>query len=307
MDIKSLRVFLAVCGNLSFTDTAAAEHMSVSAVSRTVQRLEDELGARLFDRNRRSMRPTGAALQLHPVAESIIADWRALQHALSNAAAVWGDLRVFCSVTATHRLLSPLLAAYRDACPRVDVRLQTGDQADGVQRLRDGTTDVAVIARPDDLSDAMSFMPLTESPLRLCLPTLDCALTRQLSGKHGAALWDVLDTAPWILPERGASKVLIERWFSAQRAVSPPVYARVAGHEAIAAMISLGLGVGIVPELVVAASGVSDALRLEPVEGLLPLQVGLCTRASRLADPMISALWTVATEKPSELEMGLVI
>ncbi|MFK7831579.1 MAG: HTH-type transcriptional activator IlvY [Congregibacter sp.] len=300
MDIKSLQVFISVCATLSFTETAAALHMSISAVSRTVQRLEEELGAQLFDRDRRGIRLSNAARRLQGVAEGMVADWRGLQHALSSGTAIQGDLRVYCSVTATHRLLSPLLAAYREACPRVDVRLQTGDQADGVQRLREGATDVAVIAKPHNLPASLSFLPLTESPMRLCLPTLDCAVSRALQGKRGAALWTALDTAPWILPERGASKQLIERWWSAQRPVEPTVYARVAGHEAIAAMVSLGLGVGIVPELVVTASGVADALRLQAVKGLPVLQIGLCTRSARLSDPVISALWAVAEQSTTE-------
>jgi LysR family positive regulator for ilvC len=72
------------------------------------------------------------------------------------------------------------------------------------------------------------------------------------------------------------------------------VYARVAGHEAIAAMISLGLGVGVLPELVVAASGVANAVQGYPVTALPPMVVGLCARRSRLADPVISSLWDVA-------------
>lgn len=301
MDLKSLQVFLSVYGSLSFTETAAALHMSVSAVSRTVQRLEEELGTSLFDRDRRGMRATSAALGLQSVAEGIVADWRGFQRSLGSSAAVAGELRVFCSVTATHQLLSPLLAAYRDACPRVDVRLQTGDQADGIQRLREGATDVAVVARPKDLPDLMSFRPLDESPMRLCLPTLDCVISRELGDKQGRALLSALHSVPWVLPERGVSKQLIEAWLAAKQVETPPVYAHVAGHEAIAAMISLGLGVGILPEVVVEASGVSSALRLEALPDIPPVQIGLCTRRTRLADPVIAALWTAADESPSSV------
>lgn len=294
MDLKSLQVFLAVASNLSFTRTAEEQHMSVSAVSRCVQRLESELGAQLFDRDRRGMQMTDAALRLQRVAQGMVADWRGLQHGLGKRGAVAGDLRIFCSVTATHRLLSPLLAAYRQSCPGVDVRLQTGDQADGVEKLRAGVTDVAVLARPAELTDSLSFFPLTESALHLFVPTLDCEITRTLAGLRGAALWSALDTLPWILPERGVSQELIESWLRSQRPVFPPVYARVAGHEAIAAMVSLGLGVGVLPELVVAASGVADALRALPAKAMPPLQIGLCTRRARLADPVIAALWQTA-------------
>lgn len=292
--MKSLQIFVAVSGSLSFTRTAAELHMSVSAVSRAILRLEEELGCRLFERNRRGMSATGAAVKLRCVAERMITDWRALQHSLGDGGTLFGDLTVFCSVTATHRLLSPLLAAYRERCPGVDVRLQTGDQADGVQRVRERSSDVAMIAQPSDLPRELEFIPLTESPLRLCVPRLDCEVSQQLAGKHGDELLRALNQVPWILPERGVSKDLIEEWLSPERAITPSVYARVAGHEAIAAMASLGLGVGIVPELVVVGSGVADALELHSLVGLPSIVIGLCVRRSRLDDPVVSSLWSVA-------------
>jgi LysR family positive regulator for ilvC len=300
MDLKSLQVFLSVSGNLSFTQTASELHMSVSAVSRTIQRLEEDLGCRLFERSRRSMAPTSAAASLRTVAEKTLLDWRDLQRSLGAGATLVGDLRVFCSVTATHQLLLPLLTAYRDACPGVNVRLQTGDQADGVERVRQGAADIAVIALPEQLPDALDFLPLTESPLRLCLPSVDCAVTRTLADVPADQLLQALRDLPWILPERGVSKDAIETWLDSELGGRPSVYARVAGHEAIAAMISLGLGVGILPELVVSASGVATTLDLHAVPALDSILVGLCARKSRLDDPVVSSLWDVARRKRDE-------
>lgn len=297
MDLRSLQVFLAVHGHLSFTRTASEMHMSVSAVSRTIQRLEEELDCSLFERDRRSMRATAAAEQLRVVAEQMIASWRELQLSLSGGAAVRGKLRVFCSVTATHQLLSPLLAAYRQAYDGVEVILQTGDQADGVEQVRSGGADVAMIARPEDLHDSLSFLALTESPLMLCLPAVDCAISQRLGGLRGARFWTGLRREPWILPERGVSREMIERWLFSDAQQLPPVYARVAGHEAIAAMVALGLGVGVVPELVVAASGAAEALNLRPVPALPVMSIGLCARKSRLAEPVVAALWDVAADQ----------
>lgn len=297
MDLKSLQVFLAVSSNLSFTRTAAELHMSVSAVSRAIQRLEEELGCRLFERNRRSMVPTSAASSLRAVAEKTIVEWRDLQRRLGAGTPLVGDLRVFCSVTATHHLLLPLLSAYREACPGVNVRLQTGDQADGVERVRQGLADIAVIALPEQLADALDFLTLTESPLRLCLPSIDCAVTRALTDIPADQFLPALRHLPWILPERGVSKDATEAWLDSVLGGRPPVYARVAGHEAIAAMISLGLGVGILPELVVSASGVANTLDLKAVPALASIVVGLCTRKSRLDDPVVSSLWDVARQK----------
>lgn len=295
MDLKSLRIFLAVYSNLSFTQTAVEQHLSVSAVSRCVLRLEEELGERLFDRDRRGMTATIAARRLQIVAERMLSDWRSLQQSMSDDGGLQGELRIFCSVTATHRLLSPLLAAYREAYPRVHILLQTGDQADGIERLRRGGSDVAVIARPESLSDSYSFCPLASTRLCLCLPDVDCDLRDRLGGLSGQALWSALEDAPWVLPERGVSKDLVDRWLEARFLHPPSVYARVAGHEAIVAMVSLGLGVAILPRLVVDASELQTSLRVLSLPKDLPLfEIGLCTRQRRRFDPVIDGLWQVA-------------
>ncbi|WP_439107246.1 HTH-type transcriptional activator IlvY [Congregibacter sp.] len=297
MDLKSLHIFLSVCSNLSFTQTAAEQHLSVSAVSRSVLRLEEELGERLFDRDRRGMTATDAARRLQVVAERMLSDWRSLQQTLGSDGSLQGELRLFCSVTATHRLLSPLLAAHREAYPQVHILLQTGDQADGVERVRRGNSDVAVIARPESLGASFAFSPLASTPLCLCLPSVDCDLRDALQELSGQALWTALEEAPWVLPERGVSKDLIDRLLNRRFVRSPSIYARVAGHEAIVAMVSLGLGVAILPRLVVEASGLGENLRVIVLEEDLPrFEIGLCTRRPRLVDPVIHGLWQVARE-----------
>ena len=83
-------------------------------------------------------------------------------------------------------------------------------------------------------------------------------------------------------------------WFR-ERGIRPRIYAQVAGHEAIVAMVSLGLGVGIAPQLVIEASGMAASVRqLAVPDGLPPLTVGLCSLGQRLASPLVKSLWDVA-------------
>ncbi len=60
MDTRTLTVFLSVADTLSFSRSSALLHLSVSAVSRTVARLEEEVGQRLLERDRRRVRLTPA-------------------------------------------------------------------------------------------------------------------------------------------------------------------------------------------------------------------------------------------------------
>lgn len=297
MDIRSLQVFLSVCGTLNFTQSADELHMSVSAVSRAVQRLEDELGATLFDRDRRGMRLTSAAMPLRQYAEHTIGEWQALRLSVSEGSAVRGELRIFCSVTASYRLLSPLLQAYRSAYPAVDVRLQTGDQADGLEKVREGHADVAMIAQPRTVPDTITFSPVTRTPLMLCLPESTGHRLSSLDQNGGPEFWQALADSPWILPERGVTRDITDAWLREHLKGQGQIYARVSGHEAIVAMVSLGLGVGIVPRLVAHASALVDQVRLQAPGGLPDLVIGLCARVGRLTDPVVASLLDVAREQ----------
>jgi LysR family positive regulator for ilvC len=89
---------------------------------------------------------------------------------------------------------------------------------------------------------------------------------------------------------------MLDTWLE-RRGSKPRIYAQVAGHEAIVAMVGLGLGVGIAPELVIQASGMAARVTPVPVwEPLPPLDVGLVSLTARLADPRVKSLWSVAQQ-----------
>jgi len=114
-----------------------------------------------------------------------------------------------------------------------------------------------------------------------------------LAGDPGSEEFDWAGV-PFIVPERGITKEMLDAWF-AQRGIRPRIYAQVAGHEAIVAMVSLGLGIGIAPQLVVEAGGMAASVDPVPVaDGLPPLTIGLCSLRQRLASPLVKSLWDVA-------------
>ena len=72
-------VFLTVCDTLNFSRSSELLHMSVSAVSRTIQRLESKLGQPLLERDNRTVRLTGAGRELREYARSAVAQWQQLR------------------------------------------------------------------------------------------------------------------------------------------------------------------------------------------------------------------------------------
>src|SRR6056297_1558736 len=295
MDTKSLTVFLSVCSTLNFSRTAELHHMSVSAVSRCVQRLEASVGQSLFERDRRSMRLTAAGSTLKHYAEQAVDDWDRVRRQLTNERDLVGEVSLFCSVTASFSVLSPVLESFRQAYPGVHIMLHAGDQADGVGRVLEGRDDIAVTVRPDRLAARLDFLTLTESSMCLCIPAADCATRQALKLDGGQVPADVWSGVPFIVPERGVTRDMIDAWFVGAGIARPNLYAQVAGHEAIVAMVALGLGVGFAPEVVVRNSGFEEGVQILRLDQpLSDLRIGLCALGHRLRRPLVRSLWEVA-------------
>jgi LysR family positive regulator for ilvC len=166
--------------------------------------------------------------------------------------------------------------------------LHTGDQADAISRIHSGREDIAVAACPDDLPGKLEFLTLMHSPLRFIAPDFDCGVAAQLRDKPAEA---GLAEAPFIVAERGLSKQRVDAWFRS-RGLRPRIYAQVAGHEAIAAMVGLGLGIGVVPQLVLDSFTYRDQIRVLPLDDAPgPFPVGLCASRQRLENPLVAAFW----------------
>jgi LysR family positive regulator for ilvC len=147
---------------------------------------------------------------------------------------------------------------------------------------------------PPELPSRVDFLPLQDSPLRFCAPAGGCAIRELLSAGNTCSEGFDWSAVPFIVPERGITRDLLDDWFRRQ-SVRPNIYAQVAGHEAIVAMVGLGLGVGVAPELVVEASGMVDKVSYIPVAVDLPaLTIGLCGLKQRLESPLLKSLWNVA-------------
>ena len=97
-----------------------------------------------------------------------------------------------------------------------------------------------------------------------------------------------------IISERGLARLRVDAWYRAQN-LKPNIYAQVSGHEAIVSMVGLGLGIGVVPELVLANSPQRENITIIEVEPLLaPFVVGLCATTQRLENPLVKAFWDTA-------------
>jgi len=289
MDYKDLRVFLAVSAAQNLGRAGQELHMSASTLSRRLTKMEEEAGATLLNRERGPLTLTPAGELFRQHAEQTLAAWEALQSAVdTNVSDMEGSLTLYCSVTASYSFLADLLARFRERYPKVDLRLHTGDAAESIPRAESGDADVVIAARPEQLPDGLTFRTMASSPLLFIAP-------RALGTVPEIAQTEIdWGQVPMVLSETGLARSRVNQWFAA-RGVKPRIYAQVSGNEAIVSMVALGVGVGVVPELVLQNSPLASRVRVLPVRPELePFAIGLCAQTQRMNEPLLQALWTTA-------------
>lgn len=296
MDIRSLRAFEALASTLHFGRAAAQCNISPPTLSRTIRRLEHELGCCLFDRNSRSVRLTAQGEFLRAQSEDLLDKLDALRRGLGgDSPSIGGSISLYCSVTASYSVLSELLPGYRRAYPRVEVKVHTGDESVAVRRIQSSQEDLAIVACPDRLPKGLRFLELVSTPLVFIAPAgmASPVKSRITSGRKAVArAWA---EQAFVLPEAGLARERIDTWFR-ELGVSPEVYAQVTGNEAITGMVALGMGCAVVPLLVLRESPFRERIRIVDLEPAIPgFRIGLCCRSRSREDPLVQSIWTHAS------------
>lgn len=280
MDFRTLQLFQNLASSLHFGKSANAMHVSPSTLSRAIQRLEDECGVVLFRRDNRTVELTEAGRIMQNYSAQTLDRWHKLKAEFDQLNPVLkGELRVFCSVTASQSHLPTLLDRFRPQHPQIEFKLTTGDHGMSFQKLIDKEVDAAIAIKTPDMPAELAFFPIDTIPLLLIAP-VEANLTK---------IEDVDWTAhSVVLPDSGPSKRIVHHWF-AEIGIRPRVYATVGGNEAIVSMVALGCGLGIVPKAVLDNSTAAKRVSAIKISNIEPYHLGLSCLKSRVNEPLIAA------------------
>lgn len=142
---RQLLAFLEIGRLQSFAKAAERIALSPSGMSMLVKELEDQVGARLFDRTTRTVTLTDAGRRLQPVAERIVEELRALAGAIDGTeAAVRSRLDVTATPMVSASLLPRVVREFAASHPQVRVHLADVDVGAVRQRVLEGEADIGL-------------------------------------------------------------------------------------------------------------------------------------------------------------------
>ncbi len=242
MDVRSLRYFVAVAEHNSFSRAAEALSVVQSAVSHRIEELEDEVGTRLFDREGRSVRLTGAGAVL-------LADGRRIIRSIAEAKdrlrelgeGEAGQLRIGFQAAACRRpAVSESLIAFRRHYPKVELELSPMTGQNMEEALAKGEIDGAFFYRHGN--PPLCHRVLYRDNWVLALPT-----SHPLASAAELHLGD-LATESFIVLPRKITPILHDRILAACAAggLTPRVVQEAFEESMVLNLVAVGMGVAFV-------------------------------------------------------------
>lgn len=146
MDTQQLQAFVTVARLGSFSQAAEQLYLTQPAISKRIDKLEQQLNARLFDRIGRNVNLTDAGMVLLPKAKHILATLEDTSRELSNLSGrVEGELRIATSHHIGLHRLPPFLRAYQQAFPKVKLDIQFAESEVIYQGVLEGLWEIGII------------------------------------------------------------------------------------------------------------------------------------------------------------------
>ena len=149
MELRQIRSFLSISETLHFGRTAELIHLSQPALSLQIRALEEEVGVRLFERNRRKTTLTAAGVAFRDDAIAALSQLdQAIRRARLAASGKLGLLRIGFISTAGSEIVPNIFRRFRELNPEVEFFLRAITTADQVQMLENGSLDIGFLRLP---------------------------------------------------------------------------------------------------------------------------------------------------------------
>ncbi len=158
MDLRTLRYFVEIARQKSFTLAAQKLFVTQPTLSRQIAELEEELGQVLFDRSTRHIKLTEKGLYFYRQAQSILDLVEKTKLETMSTDDLQGELNVAAGETHAMALVAEILETFQKEHPRVRINIVSANGVDAAANVRVGICDFAVIIRPADLDDLDYFV-----------------------------------------------------------------------------------------------------------------------------------------------------
>ena len=260
-DLYELQLFHLVAEHQNFTKAGRAAGLTQSAITRQIQGMEERLGVALFERTTRHVRLTPAGAALYARSGAILSEVNDAVSALRNGfTLVPKTLRVGIARTIGLAYLPGFFRQFQKKFPRVQLRVSHETSAFILAAVESGEFDVGIVAAPPQLSRALNVTHrFNDEFVAICPPKLKlAAMPTRISPSELPRLFA---RQRWLFIGDDTSTGRRLRAWLARHEVKMEAAMEADNFDLIVNLVSLGLGVSIVPHRVLALHPQSRPVR----------------------------------------------
>jgi len=282
---RDIRAFRLVADTLSFSKAAQQMHLSQSALSTLIIRLEEDFGTRLFDRTTRAVALTAAGEVLASHADQLLADIERTVAAVRDVPALRrGKVSIAAMPSLAARIVPQLFRAFRDRYPDVALSLADTLSEAAFELVREARVDFAITAANPAFGD-LDYTPLTTDSFILLI-----AQAHPLGRTKGGVRF--IDTLSW--PHISMTRHTSVRQYVDATALQHgfsflPAY-EVDHLATIRAMVAEGLGVAALPAMAADVINAKGLIRRPLVDPIIRRSIGVVTRRETSLSPAAEAM-----------------
>lgn len=284
VSIRQLRAFVTVAQCRSFAEASEVLHLSQPALSVAIRNMEEAAGGSLFSRSTRSLELSPEGRDFLPTARRLLSDWDEAFDDLGRTFSLrQGKVSVAVMPSFAMNQFPGALVDFQKHYPDINISVEDVVMESVIDAVRRGDADLGITFEPEQL-EGVDFTPLFKDRfIALLPPDSPLAGRRQLS-------WPALVEYPFIAMNRGSwSRASTERAM-AEAGVVPGRLLEATQLATIGRMVSVGLGVAVVPQLCQAQME-SMGILCRPVgRPAIERRVGIFTRRRHKLSRAASAL-----------------
>ncbi|MFZ1875178.1 MAG: LysR substrate-binding domain-containing protein [Chania sp.] len=271
MDVRTLRYFVEVVRQQSFTRAAEKLFVTQPTISKMLRHLEEELECTLLIREGRKLHLTDSGQAVYQRGLTILDEFRQLEMELEDISSVKKGLLRLGIPPMVGRQISGLIKQFRQTYPGIELKIAELGGQSVEQAVLTGELDLAMTICPSGTEQPLTFLPLLSHPMCVVMPRTAHWLNRTTINITELAEWPIL-----IYNEDFTLYKMLMAAFH-QAGFEPKIAVRSGQWDFLASMVQAGIGIATLPEPVCQWLDKSSLLWL-PLEPRMEWRVGLIWR-----------------------------
>lgn len=289
MTLLTYEIFEAVVQERSFHKASVLMNMTPSAVSHAISAMEKEVGFSLFIRGKQETVLTTHGELLLPYVREVLRSEESLQETiaafrgLEKGTVKLGGFNSACSIW-----IPEIVKRFQESFPNIHIEIYQGTYADLVEWLRNGTIDLCIMSKVD--AEGFDYEPLYKDRLLCVVPK--GFQTKKPSYISFEEMKKQRFVTQWSSCDGDAQRVL------KNHGLEPSTYCHVVDDMSTIAMVEAGMGICILPELLISKG---EKVDWYPMEEDCYREIGLTVNSFRTVSPAVKKMMEVIKKYVEEL------